>query len=65
MISYSLGYGDNEGKTFKSLKNRLSNNAFLGKIGFKNPIKQNETKKKKILKEISDWAKQIISEIKE
>ncbi len=58
-------YGDNPGKTFKSLKKQLTGNTFLGEIGFKNPIKLNETKKKEILKEISDWAKQIVSEINE
>ena len=58
-------YGDNPGKTFKSLKRQLTGNAFLGEIGFKDPIKQYETKKKEILKEISDWTKQIVSEIKE
>jgi hypothetical protein len=46
------------------LKKQLAGNAFLGEIGFKNPIKQHETKKKVILKEISDWAKQIVSEVK-
>ncbi len=35
-------------------------NVFLGEIGFKDPIKQNENKKKEILKETNDWAKQII-----
>jgi len=58
-------YGDNPGKTFKSLKKQLTGNIFLGEIGFKEPIKQSETKKMEILKEISDWAKQIVSEIKE
>ncbi len=58
-------YGDNEGKTFKSLKKQLTGNVFLGEIGFKDIIKQNEAKKKEILKEISDWAKQIVSEIRE
>ena len=55
-------YGDNPGKTFKSLKKQLTGNVFVGEIGFKDPIKQNETKKKEILKEISDWAKQVPSE---
>jgi len=58
-------YGDNPGKTFKSLKKQLMGNVFLGEIGFKDPIKQNEAKKKELQKEISDWAKKIILETKE
>ena len=40
-------YGDNEGKTFKSLKNRLSNNAFLGEIGFKILLNRMKLRKKR------------------
>ena len=50
-------YGDNSGKTFRNFKKQLMGNVFLGEIDFKDPIKQNEAKKKEILKEISDWAK--------
>ena len=55
-LAFFCCYAGNEGKTFKNMKHALSENTFIGEIGFCNPLKEAD----RYAKIAEDWAKELV-----